>query len=113
MEYTIVIVSVGICRSAHWDVTTIYCSSTLRSILLPFKSSDGLVQCITSQEGNELGEQSSTIASQVEYTITHIVDHATPNKCPMVRYSAGVDKVQRVIATLRSTDNGAPRNERP
>ena len=53
-----------------------------------------------------LGSKCSTIASQVECTITHTVDRATPNKCPMVRYSAGVDKVQRVIATLHSTDNG-------
>ena len=46
------------------------------------------------------------MASQVECTITHTVDRATLNKCPIVQYSAGVAKVQRVIASLPSTDLG-------
>ena len=73
-----------------------------------FLSNPAMVSFSAFPRGNAMnfGSKCFTMASQVECTITHTVDRATPNKCPIVRYSAGVAKVQRVIASLHSTDIG-------
>lgn len=52
------------------------------------------------------GSKCFTMDSQVECTTTFTVDLATPNKCPIVRYAAGVAKFKRVIASLCSPDIG-------
>ena len=43
------------------------------------------------------------IASQVSCTVVHTVDLATPNKCACVRYSHGIARHHKVMATLFST----------
>ena len=96
-----------------WESTGAHAGMWLPSIapahwgIFHFLSNPVMVSSSGFLQGNAMnfGSKCSTIAWDIECTITHTVDLATPNECPIVRYSTSVAKVQRVIATLSYTDN--------
>ena len=83
-------------------MASINCPSTLNHTLFCLEPTNYIT---TLPCGNLIYTSSKTwtIALHVSWTITHTVERATPNKCPMVRYSLHVARHQRVIAIQCST----------